>query len=319
MHVNAILSHDERVRLLSDKSVDKRFDAYRDVGWDEPGMEVRHDDPRWILSDDDPLGRTDWYRALPEAMRARIGLHVVVRQLKVGVQFENILSRGLLELASVLPHDAPELRYAYHEIIEESQHSLMFLELLRRAGLPVRGIGPVRLWMARGVPRLARSFPELFLVHVLAGEEPIDRVQRRALRNPERLHPLLERIMRIHVIEEARHVCFARSYLRENVPRLPTVKRLRLRIGAPLVLAATADQMLRLGPEIVGAYRIPRAVVAAHHHDPEHRVRVLEGLEPVRRLCLELGIVTPALVPWWRALGVWPDGAERVPRLPAPA
>ena len=31
----------------------------------------------------------------------------------------------------------------------------------------------------------------------------------------------------------------------------------------------------------------------------------VDGLRPVRDLCVELGIVTPAWVPLWRALGVW--------------
>ena len=309
-------TYDERILRLSERSVDKRFDAYRDVPWDEPEMRVDPRDPRWELPGDDPLGHTAWYRGLPAETRARLGLHLVVRQMKVGVQFENILSQGLLELADSLPDDAPELRYAYHEVIEESQHSLMFQELIRRSGLAVGGITGIRRKLSRRVPSLARKFPELFFFHVLAGEAPIDCVQRNALSRREELHPLLRRIIRIHTIEEARHLCFARAFVQRRVPELPAHRMLRLRLTTPVVLATTAGQMLGLPREIVRAYRIPSAVFHEHRTDPQHRAQVLEGLEPVRRLCLELGVVTPAFVPWWRLLGIWPE--ER-PRLAATA
>ena len=57
-------------------------------------------------------------------MRARIGLHSIAANMKAGLQFESILKRGLLEYAFLLPDHSPEFRYAYHEVIEEAQHSL---------------------------------------------------------------------------------------------------------------------------------------------------------------------------------------------------
>jgi hypothetical protein len=33
----------------------------------------------------------------------------------------------------------------------------------------------------------------------------------------------------------------------------------------------------------------------------------LDGLRPVRDLCVRIGVVTPAWVPLWRALGIWPS------------
>jgi len=34
------------------------------------------------------LGATAWYRAQPEGVRARIGLHMIATFMKLGVQFE---------------------------------------------------------------------------------------------------------------------------------------------------------------------------------------------------------------------------------------
>src|SRR5439155_13868515 len=106
------------LRRLSHQSVVKHFDAYADVDWDAADYRIDPEDPRWELGSDDILGATVWYRAQPQATRARLGLHLVATKMKIGTQFENVLQRGLLEFAWTLPNGAPEFRYVYHEVIE---------------------------------------------------------------------------------------------------------------------------------------------------------------------------------------------------------
>jgi hypothetical protein len=290
---------------LNARSVTKHHDAYADVGWDDPENAVDRDDPRFELSDDDPLAVTAWYRALSPAARARLGLHHLVRMMKTGVEFEAVLSRGLLEFASTRPNGSPEFRYAYHEVIEESQHSLMFQEFVNRSGFDVMGLGGLEAFGARRVPRMGRAFPEVFFLHVLAGETPIDWVQRRALaRSDGPRHPLVRRIMQIHVTEEARHLCFAERFMEENVPRLGPVARTRLRVLAPFILAGTVSPMLRLPGDIVRAHAIPAAVVREVHASATHRARIRDGIRPVRDLCARIGILTPRLEWLWTWLGL---------------
>ena len=73
-----------------------------------------------------------------------------------------------------------------------------------------------------------------------------------------------------------------------------------------------AGQMLRAPQEIVDAYGIPDAVVREAYASPLDRQTVFGGLAPVRTLCAEIGVVTPALVPYWRMLGIWDDGVCRL-------
>ena len=292
---------------LNRQSVLKHFDAYADVPWDDPAMAIDPDDPRWQLGDDSPLGTTAWYRAQPPEIRSRIGLHMIATSMKVGLQFESILKRGLLEWAARLPNRSPEFRYAYHEVIEEAQHSLMFQEFVNRAGFEIPGLSPFKQFQARQVVRFGRVFPELFFVFVLGGEDPIDHVQRVALRRSDN-HPLLERIMRIHVTEEARHLSFARQYLRQRVPRLGRVRRLRLAVEAPSILGEMARLMMRPSPEVVHAYAIPDPVVReAYDDNPAARAHVHQSLRKVRALLVELGLVTPLTRRLWRARGIWED------------
>ena len=241
-------------------------------------------------------------------MRAHIGLHGIVANMKAGLQFENVLKRGLLTYAFGLPDGSPEFRYVYHEVIEEAQHSLMFQEFVNRAGLEAPGLTwDMRLGTGR-VVALARRSPALFFVFVLGGEDPIDHVQRTVLRGGRELHPLTERIMRIHVTEEARHLSFARSYLRTHVPTLPRRSQAAIRVEAPLLLSQMAGVMMRPPRALVRAYDIPRDVLReAYGPDSASRQDVRDSLRKVRTLLTDLGLVTPVSQRLWRRLGLWDD------------
>jgi hypothetical protein len=299
-------AYEALVARLSRQSVTKHFDAYADVDWDGPEMRIDADDPRFELPATDPLAATEWYRTQPPEIRARIGLHRIAGNMKVGLQFESVLQRGLLEYAATLPNGSPEFRYAYHEVIEEGHHSMMFQEFVNRSGIPVRGLPKPMQFASHQVVKLGHLFPELFFTFVLGGEDPIDFVQRSALRSSEDLHPLLERIMRIHVTEEARHLSFARHYLRLQVSQLGWGRRQVLAVGTPIVLGTMAALMLRPSPEVVKTYRIPKDVLReAYANNPESRQYVVDSLRKVRELCVELDLINPVSQTIWRAFRIW--------------
>jgi hypothetical protein len=299
---------DDLVRRLSHQSVVKHFDAYGDVDWDAPEHAIDPTDPRFELEPGSPLGATDWYRSQPQPLRARIGLHGIVGNMKAGLQFESVLKRGLLEYAYRLPDGAPQFRYAYHEVIEEAQHSLMFQEFVNRSGLEAPGLTWDMELGSRRVIGMARRFPAMFFVFVLGGEDPIDHVQRKVLRSGREIHPLLERIMRIHVTEEARHLSFARQYLRETVPALPRRKRTAIAVQAPFTLAMMAGVMMRPPRQLVRTYDIPKAVLAeAYRRDGPAGDDVRASLRKVRSLLDELDLITPTSKRLWRRFGIWDD------------
>jgi hypothetical protein len=297
----------ELLDRLNGLSVTKHFDAYADIDWDAPAFALDPEDPRFELTGHDPLGATEWYRGLPPATRARLGCEVVAAKMKTGLVFESVLKRGLLEFAMTLPNRAPEFRYAYHEVIEEAQHTLMFQEFVNRSGFDPAGLGRREERSTRWIVKLGRRFPQLFFLFVLGGEDPIDHVQRRELRADREIHPLLERIMRIHVTEEARHLSFARHYLKRTVPELGRFRKAQLALQAPLILGSMAQLMLKPSPQVVAHYGIPREVLKqAYDDNPEHRRETVASLAKVRRLCEELGLVHR---PWswlWRAYGLQP-------------
>ena len=238
-------------------------------------------------------------------MRAAIGLQMFASFMKIGLQFESVLKRGLLEYAFALPNGAPEYRYVYHEVIEEAQHSLMFQEFVNRTGYDAPGLAWYDRLSSRWIIALGRRFPQLFFLFVLGGEDPIDHVQRRELRSDREKHPLLERIIRIHVTEEARHLSFARHYLKRTVPELSPWRRAQLAVGAPLILGTMAQLMLKPSPELVRRYAIPAEVVAAaYDENPRHHAETIASLAKVRKLCEELGLVRRPYAALWRRFGL---------------
>jgi len=298
-------SYAQLVTRLSVQSVRKHYDAYEDIDWDAPELQIDPHDPRFELGPDEGLGRTAWYHAQPQTVRAEIGLSGMIGAMKMGVVFESVLKRGLLEFACSLPNRSPEFRYAYHEVIEEAQHSLMFQEAINRSGLNPRGLSGLIAFATHGVVRLGRVFPELFFFFVLGGEAPIDHAQKQALRSGRALHPLFRRIMQIHVTEEARHLCFARNYLERNVPKLGPFAKLRLRVAIPFILGRMARMMLQPSRTMIRRFAIPADVIReGYTRNPEHKRRVRASLASVAGLCAQLGLLGPGQVWLWRLNGL---------------
>ena len=308
--VEAEEAYQRLLARLSHQSVVKHFDAYADVPWDDPAFAIDPSDPRLELSANDALGATAWYRALPQPTRARIGLHMIATFARIGWQFESVLKRGLLEFALRLPENAPEFRYVYHEVIEEAQHSLMFHEFVGRTGLKTRppwilGLGD------RVVVSFARRFPELFFFFVLAGEDPIDHSQRELLNSGKELHPLIERISRIHIIEEARHIAFARHYLRRNVPKVRGLRLFILRLRTAIVMAIAARMMSRPSGHVVRSYGIPPEVLReAYGPGSKGAEHIKRALFKPRELAWELGVLNERWAPLWKKRGIYaPQGS----------
>lgn len=298
-------SYRSLIERLSRQSVAKHYDAYIDIPWDDPAYALVEGDPRWELQTSDPLGATAWYQALPQPTRARFGMELIASFAKIGLQFENVLQRGLLEYAFLLPNQAPEYRYVMHEVIEEGQHSLMFQELVNRTGLPIAGLPKLMQFGSRQVVRLARTFPELFFLFVLGGEDPIDYVQREQLRTGQYAHPLLRRISQVHITEEARHLSFARAYLRQHVPRLSAWKRLALRVRVPLLFGQMGRIMMQPPPAMVQRYAIPKSVLREAYRSEAARAQRVGALRKPRELCIELGIANAPFDRLWKRMGIW--------------
>lgn len=214
------------VRQLASNS-----DPYRDplarVRW----AELSSDD-WWLPPQALSLNGVPEFERLDARYRRRLSQYEFLGVIRAGLWFEGLfmqrLTRRLRRPVSLTRHI-----YLLHEVREEAGHSLMFLQLMERSGLPLpdlKGCCPPAAEL------LGRSLPvdgALFWLAVLMGEDVPDKLNRFVRRQPEgTVNPAIRDICTQHIIDEARHVAYARRMVES---RLPGVGGLRRRLANPLL------------------------------------------------------------------------------------
>jgi hypothetical protein len=293
---------------LSEMSVKKQYDPFRDIDWDAPENRIDLEDPRLALPSVNPLAATAWYRGLAPKDQIRLGIEHAAQVLKFGIVFEALLSRGLLRFCQTVPNRSPEYRYAMHEVVEEGRHSLMFQELVDRLGGEPRTVNGFIRFVEDRIEHTGRTATCFFMFCVLAGEIYIDHFQRQMLRLDRKdVHPLVRRVMQIHVTEEARHVCFAEHYLREHLPHASSLERAAIAYIVPVILADTPRRMLEPSRRLQREFGIPSATLKeAYGPGTQHRATIAATVEPIHKLFQDHGLMQRRHAAWWRVLGILP-------------
>ncbi|MCF8612181.1 diiron oxygenase [Gordonia sp. HY285] len=303
---DAELDYEQVLDDLSSASVHRNFDPYIDIAWDAPEMAIVPDDPRWILSYTvDPIGRHPWYQSLPESEQIRLGMWRQANVAKVGLQFESILIRGLLQYSDRLPNGDKRFRYTTHEAKEECNHTLMFQELVNRIGMKTPGMRRWLRLLSPIVPLFSTITPTVFYFGVLAGEEPIDHIQKDFLRGKDGLHPAMSAVMELHVAEEARHISFAHNHLRATIPNKGRLTKFALSIAMPIVMRVLCNAIVIPPTEFRKEFNVPREVMKDIFWESEQSKVFLAGVfGDVRMLAEQCGLMNPASRRVWRALGI---------------
>jgi hypothetical protein len=301
----------DTLTTLSEGSVRRNFNPYTDIDWDTPEFAVTPGDERWILPATDPIGKHAWYRAQPTERQIEIGMWRQANVAKVGLHFESILIRGLMEYSFWTPNNSPEYRYCLHEAVEECNHTLMFQEMVNRIGADVPGMPKMLKWVQPLIPLVAGPLPIPFWFGILAGEEPIDHTQKNVLREGKALHPIMERVMAIHVAEEARHISFAHEYLRKRVPHLSRTKRFFLSLYVPVTMRVLCSAIIVPPRAFWAEFDIPRSVRKdIFFKSPESRKMLRDMFGDVRMLCEETGLMNPFAKLMWRICRINGDASR---------
>jgi hypothetical protein len=301
MEVRDDAEYVDMLTTLSEGSVRRNFNPYTDIDWDSPEFAVVDNDERWILPATDPIGQHPWYQAQSKERQIEIGMWRQANVAKVGLHFESILIRGLMEYSFWTPNGSPEYRYCLHEAVEECNHTMMFQEMVNRIGADVPGMPRMLKWIQPFIPLVAGPLPIPFWFGILAGEEPIDHTQKNVLREGKTLHPIMERVMAIHVAEEARHISFAHEYLRKRVPHLPRRKRFWLSLYVPLTMRILCSAIIVPPRAFWKEFDIPRSVrKEIFFRSPESRQMLRDMFGDVRMLCHDTGLINPIAKVIWR-------------------
>jgi hypothetical protein len=301
MDVSGDADYAATLATLSEASVRRHFNPYTDIDWEEPELSVTKGDSRWVLSKTDPLGQHPWYRAQSLDRQIAIGMWRQANSAKVTLQLESILIRGLMNYTFWVPNGSPEYRYCLHESIEECNHTLMFQEMVNRIGIDVPGMPRWLRWISPALPLYAGPLPGTFFFGVLAGELPIHHAQTNTLRERNILHPMLEKVMAIHVAEESRHISFADQFLTKRVPLMTRRSRFTLSIYVPIVMRALCQAIVVPPRGFFKEFDIPRSVrKELYFKAPGSRQALRDMYGDIRMLCDDVGLMSPLAMLVWR-------------------
>ena len=190
-------------RLLR-SSATATYDPVVDIDWDAPLEPDRFFAPPHRLS----LYGTDLWEQLTAEQRIELSRHEVASIASVGIWFETILTQMLVRHTYDEDPTSAHVQYAYTEIGDECRHSTMFGKMIDRFGAPYYKPRPV----VHGLGRLYKTVSNgpMTFAGALFVEEMLDQLQREA-RDDESLQPLVRMVSHIHVVEEARHMRYARE------------------------------------------------------------------------------------------------------------
>lgn len=295
-----------RAEELSRATVRRRFDPHVDIDWDAPENALDENDPRWQLAPEtSPLATTSWYAEQSLKQRIDMGRWTTANTLKVTLQFEMMLIRGVVHYAGKRPNGSLVFRYLLHELADECNHIQMFQEFINRTGCDVPGMRRGARVFGPILGFLGGYFSVLHFIGVLCGEQPLHFQQTLQHRGAAEVPPLLNAITYIHLAEESRHIAFAEEHLAEQIQGVGHFKRAVYAIMLPLFLRWLIGEMLTPPRTFARQFGVPRRIFkTAYWRSGHSRGMMAESAADVRRVAEDLGL-RPAWSRWfWRLLGI---------------
>lgn len=205
-------------RLLA-SSEKLSYDPTVDVDWDQPWVDGLY----FTSPETSSLYGTPLWDTMSEQQRIDLTRHEVAAVASAGIWFETILMRLLLKYSQRTSPKSEHVRYALTEVGDECRHSVMFSRLLDYLDAPYYAPHPVSQRLGE-VFTVALADEAVAFAGTLYVEEILDVLQRRAM-DDERVQPVCRQVNTIHVVEEARHMTYAREEMARQWAQVPGWRR----------------------------------------------------------------------------------------------
>ncbi|WP_026918744.1 AurF N-oxygenase family protein [Gordonia shandongensis] len=192
--------------------------AMTEIDWSQPMEPDKHGcSPEWST-----LYGTDYWNEMTEEQRVSLTRHEFASIMNIGIWFEMILQEMVLRDHYVGDYHSAEYQFALVEVADECRHSLMFAKASEKmVGTSYRPHPTVA--------RLGKIFKvtaknEVAYAGILVAEEILDVFQRGCMRD-DRVLPFIRTVNEIHVLEESRHMKYAREEVRDAVKGIGWARR----------------------------------------------------------------------------------------------
>jgi hypothetical protein len=278
-------------RLLR-SSAKQSYDPEVDIDWDAPLVEGA-----WFMQPERlSLYGTSMWEAMPHEQRVELSKHEIASIASVGLWFELILMQMMARELYDQDPCSERTQYALTELGDECRHSVMFGRAIARTGAPAYGPIPHVHRLGRGFKAIASGVSAY--ASILVAEEILDRWQREMMKD-ERVQPMTRMVSRIHVLEEARHMTFAREEVERSVRKLSK----RQLAFHRMVTAQTAFMAARtlVNPRVYAAVGLdPREARRAALGNPHYQETLGWMGERVVAFLDEQGLIGPAERRIWK-------------------
>jgi hypothetical protein len=135
-------------------------------------------------------------------------------------------------------------------------------------------------------------------------EEVLDSFQREMIRD-ESIQPMSRAVARIHVVEEARHIQYARAELARNFERLGTVGKAYTRLLFAISSAVATRRLIH--PQVYAAVGLdPKTAAKAARRNPHWRATRQWAARKIVDFARDVGLIAGPATFVWRRLGVLP-------------
>ncbi len=209
---------DREFARLIESAEELSYDPDKEIDWDAPLDDTKYGlNPQWST-----LYGTHLWDRMVESQRIALTRHEVGSIMSTGIWFETMLQHMILRAQYSADYGDSAFRFSLIEIADECRHSLMFSKTCSKMGVP-----HYRPW--RAFHELGRAFktlssPEMSFGAILVAEEILDIMQRDWMRGDDVLEEV-RTTSKIHVLEEARHMKYARLEIIERMKSIGAARR----------------------------------------------------------------------------------------------
>lgn len=235
----AASEREETAQRLLRAAAKRSFNPASDIDWSTP---VTDDDWFYIPEHRVSLFGTPLWDSMTRRQQVALSRHEVASMAQTGIWFELILMQLLVRFVYDEDLTSRNTDWVFTEIADECRHSSMFARLSKTLGGAQHHVSSRGHLLGRILKTIADP-PEGFAA-ILIAEELLDMFQRETMID-ESVHPLVRSVSQLHVIEEARHVKFAREELTRQMQRVRGIHLQRVRMMSAWAAAVTANELVQ--------------------------------------------------------------------------
>ncbi|GAA2752841.1 diiron oxygenase [Kitasatospora cinereorecta] len=274
------------------------YDPLTEIDWDTP---LAPDQfalaPHRVSLYGTPL----WDRLDPR-QQARLSVHQLASTTCAGIWFELILMEGLVRHAYDGDLATQHTRYALTEVADECRHSTMFARYIAATGYP--SARPTTRAQRLGRLHMRLNDTTMTFAGAIFVEEFTDAMQREMIRD-ESLQPLGRAVARIHVIEEARHIGYAKPELERRWARMSAPRRAVFRRALAYLAHQSVAEIVH--PRVYTLAGLdPREAQRAAAQNPYWRQTRIDWSRKAVEFFTEIGVIDRSVERMWRRASLLP-------------